>query len=324
MASQNTPLDEIQWRSPEAAQSMMGIHENSVLHYFAMSPFFDPTSNNNIISTQAQFNPSLMSVVSTRIAFEAHLRTMSGVEFMISEQPAEMTPGAGTGVWVIRKQTRRKRQPEEDEITVHSTYFVVGENIYMAPAVADVLGSRMLSIMSSLNKFISSAAALPDFSPALGHIYMPPSNGNRKTNESQLGQVSKENTPLPDSLQTTKKPLIQSNSSNYLTTRVLEDALNISLKYGDEYMDEIPITGQPGEFHLKSTGRKDASKLMVPAPGKGLQMPGKAPPAPPSLKTDIPSERKGSRSEKSPKTPGMPKPKRRKSKALGAGNVSPT
>lgn len=91
-------------------------------------------------------------------------------------------------------------------------------------------------------------------------------------------------------------------------------------------MDEIPITGQPGEFHLTSTGRKDTSKLMVPATGKPLQMPGKATPTPPTLKTDIPPERKGSRSEKSPKTPGggVPKPKRRKSKALGAGNISPT
>lgn len=150
MTSQEPPLDEIQWRSPQAAQSMMGIHENSVLHYFAMSPFFDPMSNNGIISSQAQYIPSLMNVVATRVAFEAHLRTMSGLEFMISEQPAEMTPGAGTGVWVIRKQTRRKRHPEEDEITVHSTYFVVGENIYMAPALADVLGSRMASLCPNL------------------------------------------------------------------------------------------------------------------------------------------------------------------------------
>jgi MED6 mediator sub complex component len=56
-----------------------------------------------------------------------------------------MAPGTGTGVWVIRKQTRRKRAGQEDEITVHSTYFVMGENIYMAPAVGDVIGSRLVS-----------------------------------------------------------------------------------------------------------------------------------------------------------------------------------
>jgi mediator of RNA polymerase II transcription subunit 6 len=47
---------------------------------------------------------------------------------------------------VIRKQTRRKRPGEEDEITVHNTYYIVGENIYMAPTMADILSNRMVSI----------------------------------------------------------------------------------------------------------------------------------------------------------------------------------
>ena len=88
-------------------------------------------------------------------------------------------------------------------------------------------------------------------------------------------------------------------------------------------MDETPITGQPGDFHL-STGKKD--KLLVPATAnKGPLSVGKLA-APTPLKTDIPPARKGSKSEKSPKTPGggAPKPKRRKSKALGAGGISPT
>lgn len=94
-------------------------------------------------------------------------------------------------------------------------------------------------------------------------------------------------------------------------------------------MDENPITGQPGDFHLSTTGRKDKDKLLVPAPVKGpLSTPGKstATPTPPSLKTDIPSARKVSKGEKSPKTPGggPPKPKRRKSKPSGSGAISPT
>lgn len=72
------------------------------------------------------------------------MRTMAGLEFIVGQEPAEIAPGTGTGVWVIRKQTRRKRPGEEDEITVHSSYFVMGENIYMAPTIADVLGGRMV------------------------------------------------------------------------------------------------------------------------------------------------------------------------------------
>jgi len=274
------------------------------------------------------FNQNMLPIIQTREAFEGRLKTMSGLEFIVAQEPAEMAPGTGTGVWVIRKQTRRKRPPEEDEITVQSSYFVVGENIYMAPAVSDILGSRMLSVLSSLNKFMSLATALPDFSPSLGYTYLPPPSANQlKSAESQLGQASKENTPLPDSLQS-KKPVTSSNSSTYLSSRLLEETLNISMKYGDEYMDENPITGQPGEFHFSSTGRKEKDKLIVPATGvKGpLQTAAKVAPAPPALKTDIPPSRKGSKSKESPRTPGgAPKPKRRKSKAsVSAGGMNPT
>ncbi len=187
-----------------------------------------------------------------------------------------------------------------------------------------------MNVLSSLNKFLSSAAALPDFSPALGHTYMPPPSANRlKPTESQLGQASKEATPLPEPLQSKKSPT-STNSSTFFSSRLLEETLNITLKYGDEYMDENPITGQPGEFHLSSTGRKEAGKLAVPTTGgKGpLSTAAKAPSAPPSLKTDIPPARKGSKSKESPKSAnasGPPKPKRRKSKALlSAGGASPT
>jgi len=89
-------------------------------------------------------------------------------------------------------------------------------------------------------------------------------------------------------------------------------------------MDENPITGAPGEFHLSSTGRTEKDKLMVPKTVKRpLQTSNKVTPQPPTLKTDIPP-RKGSKGEKSPRTPGMPKPKRRKSKVAASGGISPT
>lgn len=143
------PLDEIQWRSPQILAGMGGLHSNTILFYFAESPFFERTSNNAVIMSQAMSNMSMYHFIQTREAFEGRLKTMSGLEFTVAEEPAESGPGMGTGVWVIRKQTRRKRYQEDDEIIVHSSYFVVGENIYMAPTLADILASRIVS----LNKF---------------------------------------------------------------------------------------------------------------------------------------------------------------------------
>ena len=185
-----------------------------------------------------------------------------------------------------------------------------------------------MGVISSVNKFMAAAAPLPDFSPALGHRYMPPPSNRLKATESQLAQGSKETTPLPDALPGSKKapPAANTNASNYLDIKLLEESLNITLKYGDEYMDENPITGQPGDFHLSTTGRKEKDKLMVPASAKAPAPTASAKlTAPTPLKTDIPPARKGSKTEKSPRTPGMPKLKRRKSsKAQGAGGISPT
>ena len=189
--------------------------------------------------------------------------------------------------------------------------------------IACCLLTAQLSILSSMNKFLATASALPDFSPSLGHTYMPPPSSSRlKAIESQ-GQTSKEATPVPDALSSKKAPP-PSNTSSYMDSRLLEETLNISLKYGDEYMDENPITGQPGDFHLSTTGR-DKDKLVAPVSSKVPTSDGAKTSAIPKLDTDIPPARKGSKAEKSPKTPsgGVPKPKRRKSKVVGAGGISP-
>jgi mediator of RNA polymerase II transcription subunit 6 len=114
--------------------------------YFAQSPFFDATSNNGIIMSQSMYNPRMQYITATRENFEAHIKSMGGLEYVVAQEPAETAPGTGTGVWVIRKQIRKLRQAAlgGDEITVLGTYFVVGENIYMAPAVGDILGSRLV------------------------------------------------------------------------------------------------------------------------------------------------------------------------------------
>ena len=146
MAAEDQILDEIVWSNPSFSKNPVwgGIHTNSVLWYFAESPYFEQMSNNTVLLRQLEHNPQLNWILFNRDAFEARMRTMNGVEFIVGEQPADQGPG-GTGVWVIRKQMRRKRQGEADEVTLLNTYHVVGEHVYMAPVVADLLGSRMVS-----------------------------------------------------------------------------------------------------------------------------------------------------------------------------------
>lgn len=76
---------------------------------------------------------------------------MQGLEFVVAYDPLQAAAQTETSfahepsnIWVIRKQTRRKRAGLEDEVVVLSTYFVVGDCIYMAPSVASVVGNRLV------------------------------------------------------------------------------------------------------------------------------------------------------------------------------------
>ncbi|KAI1342075.1 MED6 mediator sub complex component-domain-containing protein [Xylariaceae sp. FL0016] len=301
MASQkDPPLDEIQWRMPHFAQELQGIHSNSVLFYFAESPFFDRTSNNAVLQSQAMFNPNMFHLVQTREAFEGRLKEMSGLEFIVAQEPAEMAPGTGTGVWVIRKQTRRKREPEDD-ITIHATYYVVGDNIYMAPTLSNILSFRMATISFALAKTFPPVDEAQSWSPSQGHRYRTtPSPTNTRDRLAE----SKGATPLPESQANKDGGETKKTTQSDLASRLASNSWMIHEMYGGEYMDENPITGKPGEFHLSSTGRKDML-LQIPALDTSLKSP-----LSPGL------NKKDGKGDKTPKTPtGVSKAKRKKSKS---------
>jgi mediator of RNA polymerase II transcription subunit 6 len=141
MAPHDPPLDEVMWSQPYP----QGIHSNSVLWYFADSPFFDRTSNNAVLISQGMTNQAMAQFLYTREAFEGRLKSMSGLEFVVAQAPADSGPDGG-GVWVIAKQTRRKRLGEEDDVTVHACYHIVNGHVYMAPTLGDIFSSRIVSM----------------------------------------------------------------------------------------------------------------------------------------------------------------------------------
>ncbi|OAQ95979.1 hypothetical protein LLEC1_02855 [Akanthomyces lecanii] len=319
MDSKNEPpLDEIQWRSPLLIQQMGGLHSNTILFYFAESPFFERTSNNAVIMSQAMNNMSMYHFIQTREAFEGRLKTMSGLEFIVGEEPAESGPGMGTGVWVIRKQTRRKRYQEEDEITVHASYFVVNENIYMAPTLADILASRIvrggtleahhsmrqpltspcqMTISSAIAKALPAAEAARQWRPSGGHSYKPPpapTSGPAGALQAARARMneSKEGTPAPGASTTTNKSA---------AAAALPSVQELSLERSAEESFWV---------HMRHGGDK--------APTGISAMTG-----PPRLNTKVDDGKKEGKTEKTPRG-AMPKPKRRKSKLGGSGTRTPT
>ncbi|CAH0005194.1 unnamed protein product [Clonostachys byssicola] len=302
LKSKEARLREIQWHSPESAESLGGLHSNTILFYFSFSPFFERTSNNAVIFSQAQNNQTMFHLIQTREAFEGHLKTMKGLQFVVAEEPAESGPGAGTGVWVIRKQTRQVKFQEE-EIIVHAYYFIVGLNIYMAPTMADLLATKIMMISSAISQALTTAESIKRWQASTGHVYQLP--GTATAPKATKTIEAKAETPLPDA---TGKPATATASKNDETSleKLIEESYWIHMKYGGDYIDENPITGRPGEFHLSSTGRKP-----VPPP-KAVEQTGIGAISGPKLNTKIVDKKDGK--EKSPKSATMPKLKRKKSR----------
>jgi mediator of RNA polymerase II transcription subunit 6 len=335
MASQEA-MEEILWRSPPHVQMMGGfLHSNNILFYFAESPFFDPTSNNASLAIQANYNEAFRHFVETREAFEARLKTMQGLEFIVAYDPLQAAAQSDTrfahepsNVWVIRKQNRRKRNGMDDEVSVISTYFIVGDCIYMAPSVASVVGNRILSAVTSLSRLMKTASTLPSFTPSYGHTYMPPMTRATEPG-SQVPQQSKENTPMPDvpppstadTQASTKTGLGISNTStntSFQDTQSLGEAFNLFTQYGDEFMDENPLVGEPGSFIMSRAGENDratgtAHGALRSVSGVTANTPGPAGRAStPQVRVDTPG--KASDMSNSPPSSGENKGKKKKSR----------
>lgn len=133
------------WYVPRGAPP--GITAESVHMYFLNSPFLDPQSNNGQLRGQANSNDFMWD----RKSMDAKLDKMAGTEYRVVDGPETSfgIQGPGNPVWVIRKQIRSKKSSEERgdyfRVTrVEGTYFVMGDMIYMAPSLEDVLRIRLV------------------------------------------------------------------------------------------------------------------------------------------------------------------------------------
>lgn len=157
---------------------------------------------------------------------------------------------------------------------------------------------------------------------------MPPAARTTDSGQATL-QQSKENTPMPDAApaataeaQTSNKAGIgiSASSSSYQDTRNLAEAFKLFTSYGDEFMDENPLVGEPGSFIMsRVSGEADRATAKTAAKagpgatttttGTPLVPPGRV--STPQVRVDTP----GKVSDKSsPPSSGENKGKRKKSR----------
>lgn len=170
-------LDEIQWKSPEFIQQR-GLHTGNVLEYFALSPFYDRTSNNQVLTMQFQFQQIQIPLgMSFQQFFQLKLQEMTGTEFIIAfnREP---------DFWIVRKQQRL----DTNFARTLQDYYIIGANVYQAPKIYDVLSSRLLSSVLSIKNSIDLLNDMTKFHILDGgHFYT-----NTLHNLSTMGQLTQQ------------------------------------------------------------------------------------------------------------------------------------
>lgn len=181
---------------------------------------------------------------------------------------------------------------------------------------------------------LKTASTLPTFTPSFGHTYMPPAPRPIEASQTamQSQQSKEENTPMPDADSQTKAPLTTGPAttsnvgSSVQDTRTLAESFSLLSRYGDEFMDENPLVGEPGSFILSRSGDVDrntatatATKQAQPssttAPGTSTNAPTRV--GTPRVTVDTPGKASVSASDKGGNTPISEenKSRRKKSKA---------
>jgi mediator of RNA polymerase II transcription subunit 6 len=349
------------WCQVEGREYM---HEDFIHRHFAESLFFDHSTKNGLIIAQSKSDAQAWEDSKSRAAFEQRLRKGQGVEYMIVGEPQPVADktlaaqGVKTGIYVIRKQDRQRVRDKSErstapgvvhegdwELTTLATYFVVGEQIYQAPSVFDIVGNRLLSAASSLNKAVEIANDLPRYTPATGYHYLPQTvkrtanagsvagspPGSREGSVAPGGdsQSMRSGSILPDS----SLPAVATTTS-FQETRLLRDSLRLAFQHGDEFTDENPLSGEPGSLKFatstaavkkrradeeaaaaKARAEKESATTSRAASPKIEKVP-----SPPAVFTEAKTAIKG---EKSGKVRNSEKIKRRKSRANGTA-TSPT
>ncbi|CAK9174527.1 unnamed protein product [Ilex paraguariensis] len=113
------------------------LDRNLVFDYFALSPFYDLTCNNEQLRMRS-IHPLDLS----------HLSKMTGTEYMLSEV---MEPH----LFVLRKQKR----DSPEKVMPMLTYYVLDGSVYQAPQLCNVFAARVGRALYHISKAFTTAAS---------------------------------------------------------------------------------------------------------------------------------------------------------------------
>lgn len=276
------------------------LHSNNVLFYFAQSPFFDRLSSNNTVITQNSGIPEReLRYLSTKNKFQEELTRYAGIQYVVDQDPMEnevFVDGPNgkerSMIWVIKKLDRKRARSNDMEVLGY--YYIIDDTIYQAPNMFKILEYRLMNACLAVDKVVNTTMNLPPyFSVTNGYSYFRPGQKSSTTTTGADAGQSRLGTPLPggsaaaDSMQD-RAPAgeIDTQEASESTVR---QALNLTLRYYDQYDDDTPLIGEPGNFRyaksknpVQNLKASDAASKSAAPSKTGTPVPSQAASAEPS------------------------------------------
>ncbi|PVU96164.1 hypothetical protein BB559_002481 [Furculomyces boomerangus] len=154
----------IEWHFSEWIVQAGGLSHFNVMEYFSLSPFWDPTSNNAVLSMQTKFNALQNENID--------LTQMIGTEFAIVHENAP-------DYFVIAK--RKRSNPTKT--TNISFYYIIQGNVYQAPPLPLILSSRMLTSLSEVEECFDEVYSSIEYDPFKGYSWKQQNEALKRENE---------------------------------------------------------------------------------------------------------------------------------------------
>jgi mediator of RNA polymerase II transcription subunit 6 len=349
MATKVPLLDDQDYLQPQAIAELpeqdISKH-NNFCWYFHTSQFFEAACNNSAILQHHRDDPATQHIIHDRKVFEETLRSIpEGTQFVVAADPQ----GEGQP-FLYQRQNRIRDQDGKVNAYVEGNWYNQGLRVLMAPSVLDVVQARLVgfsftahagvansvqfSISTRLQQISDLSQDMTHWTPATGHSYFPSSIDAPKAaaTASRIGSPTLAPTDLEQAEAATVQPAETLDSATEFSDAFFLQSLNLTNRYGDEYMDENPLKGEPGAFVFTNTKNAvdernkaqeqlaQATAIQLAAPKADTQPPSVAPSAAPTPKGAPTPGAMEAHSRKS-STNTMPKDKkreRRKSKGLAS------
>lgn len=292
------PLDEQEFDQPGLIAGLPGQDlnaGNNLFWYFTSSPWFEPMSVNIAVFNNVQLLPEGQQVMNDRRLWEDRLRSEPyGVQFVAAAEPL-----ADGHPWLMQRQNKVPRpaapaSPAAPQVDTHveGNWYTQGSRVLMAPSLLDVVQSRLLTISTRMQHMADLARDMTHWSPATGYSYYPPSYeapkaaaaASETTAAAAAAATSATTAPTATASRAASPTLPPADADPTASITDFSDALfmrslQLTHHYGDEFMDENPLKGEPGAFVFENTksavdarnkAHEQASQPSQPAPPPAL------------------------------------------------------